>query len=365
MCERRDGVRTGMRIVITGATGNVGSALLRRLQQDGRHDLVGVVRRPPEPVEPFAGVEWAAVDLSRDDVQGLTEVFAGADAVVHLAWGFQPSHREDVLRELGVGGTGRVIDAVTAAEVPHLVHMSSVGAYSPKRDDEPVDESWPTDGVRTSMYSRHKSAAERRLDMLEAHDPAVTVTRMRPGIVGQRSAGSALLRYGLPAVVPRSVLAHVPVLPLDRRLAIPMVHADDVADAVARALEGRVPGAFNLAATPAITADLIAVALGARLVHVPSAVLRAAVSSSWHARVQPLDPGWIDMAFALPLLDCARAEAELGWTPTRDAVAVLDETIEGMQDGASGASPVLRPRTVAASLVRAVRQGPVSVRRTP
>ena len=249
--------------------------------------------------------------------------------------------------------------------VRHLVHMSSVGAYSPKRDDAPVDESWPTDGVRTSMYSRHKSAAERLLDRAEQDDPDLLVTRMRPGIVGQRSAGSALLRYGLPAVVPRSVLAHVPVLPLDRGLAIPMVHADDVADAVARALEGRVPGAFNLSATPAVTADLIAVALGARLVHVPSAVLRAAVSASWHARVQPLDPGWIDMAFALPLLDSSRAASELGWAPSMDAVEVLDETIMGMQDGASGRSPVLRPRTVVASLARAVRQGPVSSRRAP
>lgn len=354
-----------MRIVITGASGNVGSAVLRRLHADGRHDLVGVARRPPEAVGPFAGVRWASVDLARDDVTALSSVFAGADAVVHLAWGFQPSHREDYLRELGVGGTGRVIDAATAAGVPHLVHMSSVGAYSPRRGDEPVDESWPTDGVPTSMYSRHKAAAERRLDMLERHEPAMTVSRLRPGIVGQRTAGSALLQYGLPAVVPARILAHVPVLPLDRALAIPMVHADDVADAVARVLDARAPGAFNLSATPAVTADLIAVALGARLLHVPSAVLRATVSASWHARVQPLDPGWIDLAFAVPLLDTSRAASELGWAPTHDAVEVLDETIAGMRDGASGGSPVLRPRTVASSLVRAARKGPVSIRRAP
>ena len=310
-------------------------------------------------------MQWAQVDLARDDVSALTSLFAGADAVVHLAWGFQPSHREGYLRELGVGGTGRVIDAVAAAEVPHLVHMSSVGAYSPKRDDGPVDESWPTDGIPTSMYSRHKAAAERRLDMLERHEPSVTVSRLRPGIIGQRAAGSALLRYGLPAVVPARVLEHVPVLPLDRRLAVPMVHADDVADAVVRVLDARVPGAFNLAAAPAVTADLIALALGARLVHVPSAVLRAAVSTSWHARLQPLDPGWIDMAFAVPLLETSRAESELGWSPSYDAVAVLDETIMGMQDGASGGSAVLRPRTVATALARAARKGSVSIRRAP
>ncbi|KQV62997.1 epimerase [Nocardioides sp. Root122] len=355
-----------MRIVITGASGNVGSALVRRLSQDGSHDLVGVVRRPPTGQAPAPGMDWAAVDLTdQSDVPALQEAVAGADAVVHLAWGFQPSHREEHLRELGVGGTARVIDAVLSTGVPHLVHMSSVGAYSPKRDDAPVDESWPTGGVPTSMYSRHKAAAETLLDELQVDAPGLVVTRMRPGIIGQRAAGSALLRYGLPTVVPAALLRHVPVVPLDAGLVIPMVHADDVADALVRVVEGRVPGAFNLAAEPAITAQDVADALHARLVHVPSAVVRAAVSASWHGRLQPLDPGWIDMAYSVPLLDTTRARRDLGWAPTTDARAVLSETLAGMQDTDSAGTPVLRPRTVAGGLVRALRRGPVSRRSEP
>jgi nucleoside-diphosphate-sugar epimerase len=254
---------------------------------------------------------------------------------------------------------------VSGAGVPHLVHMSSVGAYSPKRDDRPVDETWPTKGVPSSMYSRHKAAAERLLDRLETDRPELSVTRLRPGIIGQRNAGSALLRYALPAPLPAATLRHVPVLPLDRRLAVPMVHADDVADAIVRVLEARAPGAFNLAAAPAVTADDIAVVLGARLVPVPAAAVRAAVSVSWHARLQQLDPGWIDMAYALPLLDTARATSELGWSATRDAVSVLAETVEGMRERAADRSPVLRPRSVPAALGRFVRRGPVSSRRRP
>ena len=354
-----------MRIVITGASGNVGTALLRRLVEDGQHEIVGVVRRPPASGEPYEDVEWSPVDLTRDEGSSLVDACRGADAIVHLAWGFQPSHREDYLRELGVGGTRRVIEAATEAEVPHLVHMSSVGAYSPKRDDEPVDETWPTLGVPTSMYSRHKAAAERLLDRLERERPDVVVTRMRPGIVGQRGAGSALLRYGLPAIVPSALLSHLPVVPLDRRLAIPMVHADDVADAIARVIQDQAPGAFNLASEPAVTAEHIAGTLGARLVHVPSAAVRTAVSASWHLRAQPLDPGWIDMAYALPLLDSTRAESELGWSPSTDALSTLAETVAGMQEQASERSPVLRPRTVGGALVRALRKGPVTSRREP
>jgi nucleoside-diphosphate-sugar epimerase len=144
-----------------------------------------------------------------------------------------------------------------------------------------------------------------------------------------------------------------------------MVHADDVADAFVRVLTARVPGAFNLAAPPAVTADDIAVALDARLVHVPSSVVRAAVTASWHARLQQVDAGWVDMAYALPLLDATRAGSELGWAPTHDALSVLVETVEGMREAASERSPVLRPRSVARALVDFVSGGPVSSRRTP
>jgi nucleoside-diphosphate-sugar epimerase len=355
-----------MRIAVTGASGNVGSAVLRRLRVDGGHQVVGIARRIPEAGPGGAGVTWVSADLTTDDcAAALEHAFHGADAVVHLAWGFQPSHDLRHLEALGVGGTQRVLDAVAAAGVPHLVHMSSIGAYSPRRDDARVDESWPTDGVPSSRYSVHKAAAERLLDRHEQAGHETVISRMRPGIVGQRSAGSALLRYGLPAIVPAALLGHVPVVPLDRRLAIPMVHADDVADAVARVLERRIGGAFNLAADPPITTRRIADALGARAIHVPSSMVRPALSAAWHLRLQPVDTGWLDMAFALPLLDCSRAALELGWTPSRDAVSVLDETLEGMRHRGFDATPVLRRRSVAGALRDAVVRGPVGRRDRP
>src|SRR3954454_22559288 len=364
----QDHARQGgrVRIAVTGASGNVGSALLRRLVDTGEHEVVGVARRLPTEGHPFQDVQWVAADLT-DPTGGaaLHQAFLGADAVVHLAWGFQPSHDLAYLEALGVGGTRRVLEAVASAEVPHLVHMSSVGAYSPKRDDEPVDESWPTGGVPSSPYSRHKSTAERLLDAHESAYPVRLLTRLRPGVVGQRRAGSALLRYAVPAIVPAAVLGHVGVLPLDRRMMIPMVHADDVADAIVRVLDARAPGAFNLASDPAVTSAALAGVLGARLVHVPSSVVRPGVSLSWHARLQPVDPGWLDLAFAVPLLDTTRARRELGWEPTKDALSVLDETLAGMREAASDRSPVLRPRSVPAQVVRALRRGPVTSRHLP
>jgi UDP-glucose 4-epimerase len=352
-----------VRIVITGASGNVGTALLRRLGRD--HELVGVCRRPPRAVAPYDRVDWHPLDLSRPDAAvTLRPIVRGAAAVVHLAWGFQPSRDVGYLDRLGVDGTRAVVEAAEAAGVPHLVHMSSVGAYSP--GDGRVTEDWPTEGISSLAYSRQKVAAERILDEHEQRGPRRTaVARMRPGLIVQRDAGSALLRYGLPAFLPSGLLRHVPVLPLDREFVVPVVHTDDVADAFARVLERRATGPFNLAAEPPVTRDVIAEVLGARAVHVPWVALRAAAAVAWRAGVQPLDPGWVDLAFAVPLLDTGRAHRVRGGAPTTDARTALAQVVAGMADAAATASPALRPRTVAAELTALVRRGNIATRLLP
>jgi nucleoside-diphosphate-sugar epimerase len=350
-----------VRIVITGASGNIGTALLRRLGAEAdQHQIVGVCRRPPSGGFPYDGVEWVSIDLADVDAFGqLLPVLDGADAVVHLAWGFQPSRDVEYLRRLDVGGSAAVLEAARKAGVAHLVHMSSLGAYTPRADDAPVDESWPTEGITTLAYSEHKVAVERALDRHEAaHPDAPLVTRLRPGVVAQRDAGSALLRYALPDLLPAGVLKYVPVLPVDRSLVFQCVHADDVADAVVRVLQRRPGGAFNLVADPPITRDDIAEALGARPVHVDRRVLRAVVALGWRARVQSLDPGWIDLAFAVPLMDAGRAHRELEWHPRVDALA-------GMATAASAPSEALRPRSVPAQLINLLRHGPTGDRRLP
>lgn len=354
-----------MRIVVTGASGNIGTALLRQLAL-GDHDIVGVCRRPPSDGAPYDAASWVAADLAAADAeQTLRPVVTGADAVVHLAWGFQPSRDADYLGQVGVGGTRAVLSAARAAEVPHLVHMSSLGVYSPGPDDRRVDESWPRNGIDSLPYSRHKVAAEDLLDEHEHDGANPTIARMRPGVVVQADAGSALLRYGLPAYLPAALLRHLPLLPVDRGLVVPIIHSGDVADAVVRVLERRATGAFNLAAEPPVTRDVIARALGARPVHLPRVVLRAAANLAWQLQLQPLDPGWIDLAFAVPLLNTGRARRELEWQPTVTADVALAQVLSGMIESRVTGSPALRPRSVAAEISALVRRGPVARRRLP
>lgn len=354
-----------MRIAITGASGNIGTALLRRLSGSG-HDLVGVARRIPT-AEPYAALSWHRVDLAEAGAAtALGAAFEGADAVVHLAWGFQPSHNIDYLRRLGVGGTAAVLQAARTAGVRHLIHMSSVGAYS-RAPGRRVDESAAREGIDSLAYSLHKAAAERLLDSYQqqAGEAGMLISRLRPGFVVQPDAASALLRYGLPGYVPARVLTLLPILPLDRTLSIPVVHSDDLADGIVRVIERRAGGAFNFAGEPPVTRDDLAAALGARPVQLPAKALSLLAGLGWRVRLQPLDPGWIDLAFSVPLLNTSRARTELDWTPAIDSRQALQMTIQAMAHGRSANSPVLRARSGVDQLRRLLTSGPLGNRRLP
>jgi len=358
-----------MRIVITGASGNVGTALLRRLvDTDRSHALVGVVRRPPKPVGVYKNVQWHGLELADPRAADrLRVIFEGADAVVHLAWGFQPTRNTDYLRRQGVGGSTAVLEAADAVGVGHLLHMSSVGTYAAGRYGQRVNESWPTTGIPTSSYSRNKSAAEARLDDYEKQggEAGVPITRMRPGFIVQQAAASGLMRYALPGFVPMLVVPLLPLLPLDRRLCVPMIHADDVADAFISAINNRAVGAFNLAAEPPVRRDDVARELGARTVDVPSAVLGTLVDTSWRARLQPIDRGWLDLAFSVPLLDCSRAQRELNWQPKWSSTAALADLLQGVAKQSHTESPPLRRRSMIEQLHRDITKGRITSRHLP
>jgi nucleoside-diphosphate-sugar epimerase len=358
-----------MRIAITGASGNIGTALLRRLSAGGEHEVVGIARRIPEAAPPYSAASWHSVDLAEPDAAArLQPALAGVDTVVHLAWGFQPSHDIDYLRRLGVGGTAAVLQAARTAGARHLIHMSSVGAYS-RAPGRRVDESAPREGIPSLGYSQHKAEAERLLDAYEATasggEQAMLVSRLRPGFVVQPDAASALLRYGLPGFVPARIVTLLPVLPLDRTLSIPLVHSDDLADGIVRVIERRAAGAFNFAAEPPVTRDDIAAALGARPVHLPAKALSLLAGAGWRARVQALDPGWIDLAFSVPLLNTDRARTALDWSPAIDSREALKATVQAMAERRGAPSPVLRVRSGLDQLRKLLTSGPLGNRRLP
>src|SRR3954452_10005706 len=236
-----------MKVVVVGATGNVGTSLLHALAGDPDVDsIVGVARRLPAMTFPV--VEWVQADIRSDD---LGPLFRGADVVVHLAWLIQPSRDETELRSVNVEGSARLFRAAGEAGVGALVYASSVGAYSPGPKDRAVDESWPTDGVPTSFYARHKARVERELDQFEAQYPDLRTVRLRPGLIFKAEAASEIRRYFVGPFLPSPLVRPglIPVVPDVERLRFQAVHSLDVGDAYRLAVvRDDARGAYNVAA---------------------------------------------------------------------------------------------------------------------
>ncbi|MDQ3957150.1 MAG: NAD-dependent epimerase/dehydratase family protein [Actinomycetota bacterium] len=330
-----------MRVAITGATGNVGTSLLRSLQADsGITSIVGIARRRPDLR--MSKVTWQEADVVTDD---LVSLFQGCDAVVHLAWLIQPSRDLDTLRAVNVEGSRRTFEAAAAAGVPALVYASSVGAYSPGPKDRGVDETWPADGVESSFYSRHKAETESILDEVARQNPRMRVVRLRPALIFKRESASEVRRLFFGPLLPRKLMQRnlIPVIPDVEGLRFQVVHSLDIGEAYRLALVKDVRGAFNVATEPVMDMPRVADLLGAKLVPLPRGVLRTGADVTWRLHLQPTPAGWVDMALQVPIMDTTRARTELGWNPRFDAGDAILELLEGLRDGAGMDTPPLDP----------------------
>jgi nucleoside-diphosphate-sugar epimerase len=323
-----------MRVVVVGATGNVGTSVVRSLAAEPVvEETIAVARRVPQ--RPLERAQFVSADIRTSN---LVPLFRGAVAVIHLAWLIQPGRDESVTRSVNVDGSRRVFEAVASAGVSSLVYASSVGAYSKGPKDRLVDESWPTDGIPTSFYSRHKAQVEHDLDRFEQEHPGVRVVRLRPGLIFKREAATEIRRLFIGPLLPGAILRSqfAPVSPAVRGLRFQAVHSDDVGDAYRAAVMSDGSGAFNIAAEPVLGATELARMLDAPPVPVPPAVVRTAAAMTYALHLQPAEPGWVDMGLGVPLMSTDRARRELDWRPRISATDAIRELVAGLRDGAGG-----------------------------
>ncbi|NUO97938.1 MAG: NAD-dependent epimerase/dehydratase family protein [Nonomuraea sp.] len=330
-----------MRVVVVGATGNVGTSVVRALSADDKvTSIVGVARRLPG--WHVDRTEWRQADVATGD---LARIFEGADAVVHLAWLFQPTRDPSVTWRANVLGSMRVFRAVAEAGVPALVHASSVGAYSPGPKDRPVDESWPTHGWPGAAYGREKAYVERVLDVFEHDHPAIRVVRMRPGFIFQRVAATEQRRLFAGPLVPRRLVraGRVPFVPDIPGLRLQVLHADDAAEAYRLAVTRTVSGAFNLAAEPVLDPEDLAKLLGTRTLPVTPWLARTLMAAGWHLRLVPASPGLLELALRIPVMKTEKAREVLGWRPRHSSWDAMRELLDGLHDGAGMETAPLAP----------------------
>ncbi len=191
------------RILVTGATGLLGSHVIRELLTHGYDNIVAMKRSSSSMAlisDVHDRVEWWECDLL--DLTSLDDPGV-VDAIIHCAAliSYDPRDR-DAMERVNVEGTKSIIELAHRKSVKRLIHVSSIAAVGASDDGNPVDEKalWNYEAGATSAYSVTKFYAEQ--EMWRAHVEGLSVLIACPSVIlgaGDWTQGSASIPHRVAA----------------------------------------------------------------------------------------------------------------------------------------------------------------------
>ncbi|MGZ8744244.1 MAG: NAD-dependent epimerase/dehydratase family protein [Nocardioides sp.] len=341
----------GLTVAVTGPTGEIGIAFLRALEHcDKVAEVRGMARRRFDPhAKGLSKTTYVQGDvLDREAIDRLVD---GADVVVHLAFLIFGDPRQS--RDINLTGSRNVFEATAGSGAKRLVYTSPVAAYGFHESNPlPLHEDLGPAGTEDFYYSAQK--AELEATLLEAlEDSPVEAYVFRPSIVGGPESPALITNVpyiGTPAALPAFLRGIVEKLPqpgpviLDPGTPLQLVHADDVADALVKAVEGQgSPGHYNLAAEGEFMMSDLARELGWRCLPVPDIAVDLTAELVKRLPGMPSQAAWIQTARTPVVMDTSRAREVLDWRPRHDVMDTLRETVDGARQAgivtSSGRAP--------------------------
>jgi nucleoside-diphosphate-sugar epimerase len=283
-----------MRVLITGATGFLGSRLVARLTEGG-HDVRAVVRATSR-TETIGGLGAECRVASLSTGQGLDKVIEGVDIVVHAAGGGRNRSKAQMYAD-NRDTTKTLLAACEGSDIKRFVHISSLAAAGPSKDGAAPHERAPT-----SHYGRSKAEAEDAV--LAAESFPVTV--LRPcAVYGPGDAAMApLFRMASKGWL---------LLPGPGK-GTAFVHVHDCVSAIVAAIEqdhpsGRVYGVAERVVRNEELPDIMERAAGSRprVVKIPGPLLKT-MGLVWDKAADLAQPYWI--------CESAGIRDDLGWSPS-------------------------------------------------
>ena len=261
-----------MRVLVTGATGFIGRALVPRLQRDG-HSVVVWARSDTRALA-LLGADIDVVSIAAGQ-EALISALSRCDAVVNLAGepllgGRWTEARRAVLRASRIDTTGQLVSAMEAASPrPRVLVSGSAVGYYGDRGDEPLNEaSSHRQDFLSQLCQDWESAAQR------ASASGIRVVLLRTGVVLGRAGGA------LAQMLPPFMLGAGGPIGSGRQY-FSWIHLHDLVTLIATAIrDERYAGAVNGVAPEQVTSRMFARALGAALhrpalLPTPSLALRA------------------------------------------------------------------------------------------
>lgn len=302
------------RILITGAAGLVGQALLD-LPDLAPHELVAADIR--EPARLSSNARFERLDVRGQDAARVVEAFR-PEAVVHLASIVTPpkGSTRDVEYDVDVNGTRNVLEACIAHGVRRLVVTSSGAAYGYHPDNPvPLTEDAAVRGNEEFAYSHHKRLVEEMLAQARRDHPRLEQVVLRVGTVlgpGLENQITALFRRPRLLAIAGSDSPFV------------FVWVEDLARILLRAATDGPAGIFNVAGDGALGVDDIAGRLGKPVLRIPAVLLKAALALAKPLGLTRYGPEQVRFLQYRPVLDNAKLKREFGYTPEKTSAGAFE-----------------------------------------
>lgn len=307
-------------ILITGVSGYLGTCLVRRLKEKyPACEITGIdIHSPPDDIaEKIAFYQKDIRDPEILDVMTRHQI----DTLLHLAFVVKPIHNLTRMRDIDEGGTQNILEQSLAADVGHLITVSSTLAYGAHPDNpKRLSETHPLRGNKTFPYGFYKAETDRMIQAFASVHPEMVVTILRPCTVFGPNIDNYVSRMlFLPVTV--CIKGHNPM--------VQFVHETDFVNACLAALEKKTPGVFNITGDGTLTIRQIAETLETRLSPLPAWVVYPAVECLWrlHFPMVEVNRGYLDYIRYSFVASNKKAKKELNFTPRYSSAATLRDTL--------------------------------------
>lgn len=314
-------------VLVTGASGFVGSAVAKSLVDKGFS--VRALVRGASPRAHLAGSAITYVEGDLRDMASLRPALAGVQFLFHVAADYRLwARRPQDITEANVTGTHNIMNEALRAGVERIVYTSSVATLQLRRDGQPVDETSPLDEHNAiGVYKRSKVAAERLVEKMIADEnlPAVIVNPSTP--IGPRDVRPTPTGR----IIVEAANGRIPAF-VDTGLNL--VHVDDVAAGHLAAFDkGKIGERYILGGENVLFSQMLADIAGmvgrrAPRIKLPrAAVMPVAMVSEWGAYLTGREPfatrDGLRMAKYRMFFQSGKAERELGYRvrPYREGLA--------------------------------------------
>ncbi|MDX9999797.1 MAG: NAD-dependent epimerase/dehydratase family protein [Polyangia bacterium] len=311
----------GRVVALTGAHGQLGSELIRRLEADRRYYKVVAfdLRKPDFPLEK---TQFHKIDLTLPNADGhLAAILRSerVDTLVHLAFLSDFTHRSSWAHELESIGSMHVLNACSESQVGRFVMWSQGMCYGANpnnpaylREDHPLEAaSGPND-----TFFADKIDAEHQVRQFAQERPEVTVTVLRMAPVLSAQSSNVISRMLTSRTIP-VLLGYDPLMQF--------LHPSDASSALKQVIDHEHPGVFNIASNGVLPLRTVIGLLGRLPLPVPASVASRLGHFLWMGQVVDVPPSFLSFLRYPCVLDTDKARFELGFEPEHDIHGILAE----------------------------------------